>query len=130
LRVEPRIDVAFSKAPLPADTHRGNLAGLDQAIHGAEVDLEVLEYLLGRKKNLVVRKINAHPVGSASLFYSLRPRGQFDCEHRAALGTIRGVQLAAMLLHDAVRNRETEPRAFAHFFRGEKWFEQPRQNVG
>src|SRR3979490_3194284 len=43
LAIEPRVDVAFAEPPLPADPNGGNLAGLDQAVHRAQVDLEVLE---------------------------------------------------------------------------------------
>src|ERR1700675_2345472 len=42
LAVEPRVDVALAEPPLAADPDGGNLAGLDQAIDGPQVDLEVL----------------------------------------------------------------------------------------
>ena len=48
LAVEPGVDVAFAEAPLPADAHSGNLAGFDQPVNGAQIDLEVREHLLGR----------------------------------------------------------------------------------
>ena len=53
LAVEPRVDVALAEPPLPADAHRGNLAGLDEAVDRSQVHLEVLEDLLGGEKRLV-----------------------------------------------------------------------------
>ena len=53
LAVEPGVDVALAEPPLAADAHGGNLAGLDQPVHGAQIDLEVLEYLFGRQKRFV-----------------------------------------------------------------------------
>src|SRR5262245_51491007 len=53
LAFEPGIDVAFAEPPLASHAHRRDLSGLDQAIHRAQVDLEVLEYLFGRQKSFV-----------------------------------------------------------------------------
>ena len=53
LAVEPRVDVALAEPPLPADADGGNLAGLDQPVHRAQVDLEVLEDFFGREKRFV-----------------------------------------------------------------------------
>ena len=53
LAVEPCVDVAFAEPPLAADTNGGDLAGFDQPVDRPEVDLEVLEHLLGRQKRLV-----------------------------------------------------------------------------
>ncbi len=53
LAVEPRVDVALAKAPLAADPDRRNLARLDQAVHGAKVDLEVLEDFFGGEKRFI-----------------------------------------------------------------------------
>ena len=53
LAVEPGVDVALAEPPLAADAHRRNLAGLDQAVHRAKVDLEVLQDFFGRQKRFV-----------------------------------------------------------------------------
>ena len=53
LAVEPGIDVALAETPLPADPHRGNLAGLDEAVHRPKVDLEVFQDLFCREKRFV-----------------------------------------------------------------------------
>src|SRR4029079_19338207 len=60
LRVEPGIDVTFAEPPLTADPDRGNLARLDQAIDRAQIDLEILEHLLGREENFVAGKVDTH----------------------------------------------------------------------
>ena len=53
LALEPGVDVALAEPPLPADAHRRDLAGLDQPVDRPQVDLEVLEDLLGRQKPFV-----------------------------------------------------------------------------
>jgi hypothetical protein len=53
LAVEPRVDVALAEPPLAADAHGGDLAGFDQPVHGAEVDLEVLQDFFRRQKRFV-----------------------------------------------------------------------------
>ena len=53
LAVEPGVDVALAEPPLAADAHRGNLAGLDQPVDGAQVDLEVLQDFFGGQKRFV-----------------------------------------------------------------------------
>ena len=53
LAVEPRVDVALAKAPLAADPDRRDLARLDQAVHRAKVDLEVLENFFGGEKRFI-----------------------------------------------------------------------------
>ena len=53
LAVEPRVDVALAEPPLAADADGGNLAGFDQPVHGAEVDLEVLQDFFRRQKRFV-----------------------------------------------------------------------------
>src|SRR4029079_14518978 len=53
LAVEPRVEIGFAEAPLPPDADGGNPARLDQAVDGAQVDLQVLEDLFGREKRLV-----------------------------------------------------------------------------
>ena len=47
---EPCVDVALPETPLAADPNGRNLSGLDQAVDGAKVDLEVVEdFLRGQK---------------------------------------------------------------------------------
>src|SRR5262249_37347740 len=53
LALEPRVDVALAKPPLPSHAHGGDLAGLDQPVDGPQIDLEVLEHLLGRQEAFV-----------------------------------------------------------------------------
>src|SRR3982751_6289221 len=43
LAVEPGIDITFAEPPLASDPHRGDLAGLDQAVDSPEIDLEVFQ---------------------------------------------------------------------------------------
>src|SRR4051812_32961516 len=50
---EPGVDIALAETPLPADADSGDLSCLDQAIDGPEVDLKVVEYLLGRQEAFV-----------------------------------------------------------------------------
>lgn len=53
LRVEPGVDVAFTETPLSADTNRRDFSSFDEAIYGAEVDLEVFQDLFRREKYFV-----------------------------------------------------------------------------
>src|SRR4051812_14664414 len=57
LAIEPRVDIALSEPPLPANAHCGNLSGLDQAVDSAQIDLEVFEHLFGREEDFVVLKM-------------------------------------------------------------------------
>ncbi len=53
LAVEPGVDVALAEPPLTADADRGNLAGLDQPVDGAQIDLEILQDFFRRQKRFV-----------------------------------------------------------------------------
>jgi len=79
LAVEPRVDVAFAEAPLPADAHRGNLAGLDQPVHRAQIDLKVFEDFFGREKRFVNHAFNV-----------------LDARHRRARGAPREARRSAL----------------------------------
>src|SRR5262249_45189139 len=57
LRVQPGFDIAFAKTPLTADTNGRDLARLDQAIDGPEVDVQVLQDLFGGQENVVAAKV-------------------------------------------------------------------------
>jgi len=60
LGIKPGVDVTFAEPPLAADTNGGNLAGLDEPVHRAKVDLEVFQDFFSRQEDFVVRKIHAH----------------------------------------------------------------------
>ena len=80
-RLEPGVDVALAEPPLPADPHRRDLAGLDQAVDRAEVDLEVLEDLFGRQEAFVHhacsgacdRLYHRTPAGGSSIWNTAPP---------------------------------------------------------
>src|SRR5581483_6413022 len=65
LAVEPRIDVALAEAPLPADADCRNLARFDQAIHGPQVHLQVLEDFFGGEKCFVDHAMCSRTGGAA-----------------------------------------------------------------
>ena len=52
LAVEPGVDVALAEAPLAPHAHSWNLAGFDEPVDRAQIDLEVLEHLFGRQKRV------------------------------------------------------------------------------
>src|SRR5581483_9775015 len=56
-----------------------------------------------------------------------RHRWKLDREDRAALGVITSGNVTAVLLHDAVGDREPQPGAFADFLGRVKRLEQPAQ---
>ena len=134
LAVEPGVDVALAKTPLPADPYRGNLAGLDEAVDGAKVDLEVFQDLLCRQKRFVNHACPSplprfHWTRSPSPPPSVSDRRQLDREDRPAVRVIRGGDVAAVFLHDAVNDRQPETRALPDFLRRVEGFENPRQRV-
>src|SRR4029077_20636747 len=54
----------------------------------------------------------------SSIMRSLsRLHGQFDGEDRSALWVVAGDDVAAMFLHNPVRNRQSQPRPLADFLR-------------
>jgi hypothetical protein len=58
LAVQPRVDIPFAEPPLATHSNSRNLAGLDQAVDGAQVDLEVLENLFSRQENVIVSEVS------------------------------------------------------------------------
>ena len=121
LAVEPGVDVALAEPPLAADADRRNLAGLDQPVDRAKVDLEVLQDFFGRQKRFVNHVV--------SVLAGRRRDRQFDGEDRAAVRMVGGDDLPAVLLHDAVGDRQPEPGALADFLRRVERLENPRQRV-
>ena len=63
-QVEQRTGVVYRQTPviprLPADPDRRNLPRLDEPVHRAKVDLEVLQDFFSRQEDFVVWKIHAH----------------------------------------------------------------------
>ena len=60
---------------------------------------------------------------------TLRRRRELDREDRAASGSVGGGDRAAVLLDDAVGDRQPEARALVHFLRREERIEDPRQHL-
>jgi hypothetical protein len=68
LRIEPRVDIALAESPLTSNAYSGNLSGLNQAIHGAEVHLEILQDLFRCQKHFVGGQMQ----GQGARFYPNR----------------------------------------------------------
>ena len=99
----------------------GNLAGLDQPVDRAQVDLEVLQDFLGRQKRFVNHSSASSAAG--------RDR-QLDREDGAAVRMVGGDDLPAVLLHDAVGDRQPQARALADLLGRVERLEDARQRVG
>ena len=64
----------------------------------------------------------------SSLLQLSRLDGKLHSEHRAALGVVCRENLPAMLLDDAVRNRQSQAGSLADLFRRVERFENARQH--
>ena len=108
LALEPGVDVALAEPPLPADPHRRDLAGLDQPVDRAEVDLEVLEDLFGRQEAFVdhvggtLSDSERRSRAATAIICRRRPAGSSIVNTAPPSGALRGVNGAAVLLDDAV----------------------------
>ena len=119
LAVEPGVDVALAEAPLAADAHRRNLAGLDQPVDGAKIDLEVLQDLFGGEKRFVNHALaSRRRCAGSSTVNTAPPSGWFAAD-----------DLPAVLLDDAVGDRQPEAGALADLLRRVERLEDARQRV-
>ena len=125
LAFQPGIQIALAEPPLASDADRGNLTGLDQPVHGPQVDLEVLQDFIRGQEGFV-----NHPRVLPGSLYHLSAGGELDGEHRAPVCVVGDRNLASMFLNDAIGDRESQPGPLSYVFCGVKRIEDSRQHIG